>query len=788
MPEPNDFKFFLNTTEVEEPTGFDSLQLTLRRSDLYSGLEFSFSDTMEFVGSGAQLLRTAFETDGFDAVVDFRLENCGETFYQGVVNFAVYTEKQSCPDDCAESIAVGIQQSGLTQRFKNRIDTPVDLSKATGIDGNTLTEIIPFDLALHSKLIVLIAKYRLNPQLSTFGLGSGDDGNWAFTPPFEQSLSDIDQTLDPFDFIEAQPFFYSGFVYPPGITERVLQVDYRLKFELKYEAFQDLGLGGTHTKFGGDIKLYYRIRKATTGEILSDILLNELVGGDFENFVPIDWSGSFSATFPADTNLYFYLDFNGDEYSLGERSYELEINFDTTGVSFLNFTENSVFPASTTNAYLVHEAFYRLSEAITGQSDCFRSDFFGGTTAAVPYPADGCGRYLALTNGLNIRKMLDKNCVLFPITTSFKDLFDAMDAIYSLGMRVEMEDGVEFIRVEPKSYFYNPDVSYVLKHVAEIERSFAVDFLYNEAEFGYQKWETEAKNGIDEFNSKRNYSLPIIQAKRKLSNICQFVTGGYALELTRRLQFATDPTKDSTYDNENFLIACINAPIKVIEFRAEGNVIVIEGHHYFPSVVVSGSTSNNGTFTTPSNTFLSGTTELYADEAIIDEVPTTAVIDQSAVRPEKDENFTGITNIISPETAYNLRLSPARMLLNWYPILAASMVKKVSPAIKFQTGTGNYQLSDTRTDACSEATGALIENQDVTAADIVERLRNPYYVPELYQFSFPISLKVFLQLKAKATMAIGFGCQNLIKGYLREATYQPGEGIAQFKVLRAFEE
>lgn len=33
---------------------------------------------------------------------------------------------------------------------------------------------------------------------------------------------------------------------------------------------------------------------------------------------------------------------------------------------------------------------------------------------------------------------------------------------------------------------------------------------------------------------------------------------------------------------------------------------------------------------------------------------------------EKDESFASVTNLISPETSYNLRISPARMLYNWF--------------------------------------------------------------------------------------------------------------------------
>jgi hypothetical protein len=122
----NDYRFYLNGTEIEEPNGWDAIQMSLRRSDEFSGLEFTFSDTMSFVGNGLQLIKDAYDTDGIDANVTITITDCGTLIYTGVINFSVYNETDACPDDCAETVTVGLMQSGLTQKFKNRIDTPIN--------------------------------------------------------------------------------------------------------------------------------------------------------------------------------------------------------------------------------------------------------------------------------------------------------------------------------------------------------------------------------------------------------------------------------------------------------------------------------------------------------------------------------------------------------------------------------------------------------------------------------------------------------------------------------------
>jgi hypothetical protein len=98
-------------------------------------------------------------------------------------------------------------------------------------------------------------------------------------------------------------------------------------------------------------------------------------------------------------------------------------------------------------------------------------------------------------------------------------------------------------------------------------------------------------------------------------------------------------------------------------------------------------------------------------------------------------------------------------------------------------------LLDERNDACDEASGSLMESQDIVQSNLAERFQHPYYLPETFQFSFPISLRVFLNLKLKANQAISFGCADTIKGFLKEVQYQPNGdgGLAQFKVTRAYE-
>jgi hypothetical protein len=138
--------------------------------------------------------------------VAIRIEDCDE----GVINFSLYKETNSCPDDYEETVTVGIQQSGLTQRFKNRIDTPINLFKVTALEERALSPIQPFDLKLHFKKIFFQAEYKINTLLKDYTRFEED---LASIPPFQIVAFDIDEALGPGSY-EAKSTTLSFFASP----------------------------------------------------------------------------------------------------------------------------------------------------------------------------------------------------------------------------------------------------------------------------------------------------------------------------------------------------------------------------------------------------------------------------------------------------------------------------------------------------------------------------------------------------------------------------------------------
>jgi len=806
--------FWLDGNEVAEPQKWDSVQFTFRRSDALGGVELVFSDSLEFTGEGAKYLQSKFNAEGIDAKVNIRIEGSTDCegvayTYNGRINFALYKENNGCPDCLPDSVTVGLVQSGLTSRFKNRLDVPVNLDSLVGIDGLTMP-IAPYRAALlHSREVTFRSNYVINEALTrwqmVFELNRSQKN---VTPPFQTVGGEVDQTMEPTSFGTSpagsfgEPLFYSGFTFPAGVTVRSLPTKGRVRFAVNYFSVN-----------GAVINLKFRLKLTVRGvqsqAITSDFLLGEQTVSP--GTTTLEYPFEVTANFPTDSNLFLYLEI----VRVGSPGVLVgSVDFIRDG-SFLEYREDSVYAPSSARGLLVHEAFERITESITGEPDSFRSDFFTNT----------CQKWNLLTNGLAIRQAKTAEGLDYPLSASFEALYNGLDAIFCLGRRVEVEgvptdvlldasfctspfdntkyaplplsanyyeikltgsiapnllvklallragevvweesvstldprlyrvplresvdqfrlvsnvegcfgvtvQGIqhEVVRVEPREYFYRNETALSLDGVSDVDRSVDLQSIVNEFEVGYSKWESGLVGGVDEIQTKRSYVLPIENAKRKISAISNLITGGYLIELQRRKQF--EQTKDAANDNDLFLIALNKSALQSKRYSRDG----MNQNH--PTGTVS----------------------------------------------ERNEEFVDVTGMQSPETAYNLRLSPVRMAHNWRRVLATSTVRKVNPVLRFQTGTGNVKESDLLPDSC----GGLVTrvSQDMNVPLNV----TPLFEPEIFSFSAPLSLTEFLELQQNAIFAVAFRCEDdFARGYIREVSYEPNAdgGTANFSLLKA---
>lgn len=700
-------------TEIEEPDGWDGLEITLLRSDTYTGFENVYSDNISFVESGARFLQACFDLYLFDALIDFKWEyycngSLEDSFY-GSINMITYVELNGV-------VSVKIEESSFSRKLMNRLDTVVDFSSNVSIGGAELDPLTPIELPMHSKSIALQGQFYLDDFLSDYTeTGVNDESFNAIYLP-SSILSDEYGALKPpsilFDLNPTLPYSWRWAFTAP------VDGDYTIDYNVQGFIEETTDVTRTFTYVFGIVCSNFG--KSIT--IIPDTGYTQ-TGGTIT--IPISVSGSQTINLLAGQSIVLASRIYNSSPS---RSAILRQNIETLSIKI---SSTSVYESSVSNSYKIYEVLNRVVESITDRKDAIRSEFFGRTDSyPKSYDENGCGSWLASLNGKMIRNFINPDLTPVSYSTTFNQLFDALDCLYSIGFRIEEENGLNYLRIEPKEYFYNSQSIMQFSNVADLQKSISVKDIYNNFDVGYEKWELEEVNGIDEINTLHHYSLPISTGNTKLAKISKFIAGAYAIEYTRRQQFAKTTTTDWRYDDDNFFIAL--SRIDQTFDTLVDDPFKLEGVSY-------------------PHTYLAGSV------------------------PERDEAFDYVNNYLVPSTGYNIRLSPTRMAMNWHPVLMTSIDHDVNKNVNFQSGTGNVYEEDKLIDACEPTIEGIIQNQNINRDIFESYKRYAFFKPVLYVFEYPGTFADFRYLRLNSNKSIEFSCEsgNFIHGFIKEVNFMP---------------
>jgi hypothetical protein len=216
---------------------------------------------------------------------------------------------------------------------------------------------------------------------------------------------------------------------------------------------------------------------------------------------------------------------------------------------------------------MINEAISRVVESITDNEMKLYSEYFGRTNS-LPYSfdEDGCGANRIITNGLNIRNVFLPNGDLPSLFVSMRDFWQSLRATDNIGLGIENGN----VRLENWKFFYNNEVIHRCLNISKLKRRVKPDEIFSGFKIGYDKWETENYNGLDEFLTRREYRLDIPQVVNVLELICKFIVSGYATEVTRRMG---NTSTDWRYDNNIFMI-CVEPDGTTYPYKVELNNIV----------------------------------------------------------------------------------------------------------------------------------------------------------------------------------------------------------------------
>jgi hypothetical protein len=784
-------------TRIEEPGGWEEFSLKIKRHEERHGTFRELQETtFRFYGEAMDLLKQEKETYGIRGIYTLVIEGkCGDVWeeeYRGRISFDSY--KFICGDYCY--VSVGVDQVGPLVDFINRFDQKVDLTNSVAFDGTTALTDYPNlsrEIILPSKAILLRSaasnqsanQYTISDDSGWFPVSPTGSMQGGTNVPFQTidvnsiKTFQADPIIDYFNKSNLNEYIPELIYNDPDKELNCVQTTFQIEFRVK-------GVYRNLTNGSGNHTLTLSIKKGLT---------------DFYTATMIQGWTLYTSSSILIVNQAFDITYTGTvTLNPGEKlflatflTYFKATNF-TESVK-IQFDPETYFKASVISkcdptkakVSMVNEVTSRVIESITNNQLQLTSDYYGRTDS-LPFAsvADGCGSLRALSTGLDIRRAKLADGSDPKMFLSMKDIFESLNAIDNIGIGAEGNDKV---RIENWKYFYQDDVIFTCRDIETLENQVKEKDHYSVFKTGYEKWEAEDFNGLDEFLTKREFRTALSEVQNTLEKVCKFIASGYAWEVTRR---KTNDTKDWRFDNDTFIV-CVARKVKTPVFflgTGSGIDISIDGLNISvgDSIRFTDTVSNNATFTVTEVNLSGGHTLIGVAEAMTAETAPNAHF-ENLTDPfhVEHKNILSAANILDPDSVYNFRISPERNAMRWFDRVA-NCYRNITNADKliFSSGDGNYKAEGELLDTlCRLESGVISESDDIDLTKFNDPDDGtPITRPERVVFKYPVSFSDYNLIKANPYGLIEYHtkCEKGF-GWIDEITYKPNEGLANFSLI-----
>lgn len=666
--------------EILEPEGWNNDQKELARNKDYHGIFPKFSNSLKFVGDGADYINDVRSILDINAELKLtKYEKHPKTdrwirTYWGYLDMSTW-EKQD------KKVSIKFNSGGLEQLIKARESDEVEIDRLDTIDGEPLEELQTNEVAFDGRRIFLKSKWKTNNDYNPLRIRVySADGNTRY------SATGFPLTLDVRSHEQAQSTIPSmGGPGNDGNTGRMILA--------LFDRDRTVRVFAENLKFTPTV--YFK----NVDWAFFKVCLTLYEGGtnyQLKERRDIFHAGHLSTSLPnvfAITGQTFSLNFN-ETFNVAEGesiALEFYIGSDLGAsedflVDFLDgfegnvfCDEDSYFEPTKAEFVLVHDALDRFVKICSSYKRAFYSKYFGRTDLG--YPSNGPGAFMGITHGFWIRgfKKLplsteDIPNLFKPLTTSLKDCIEAVSSVLNVGMGIEEINNVERVRVEPLSYFYNNNVTIKLPfQVKNVKRSVATEYYFSSLNLGYESGgDYEEAQGLDEPNGRSKFNT-IARVKEVFEKISPFRADSYGKEFARRKPFSKYDTLDTSYDEEIWLLDLK----KTI----------------------------TGVFTQ---------------------------------RKWQDDFAEAPTGIFSPDTADSLRFSPFNILLRHGWMIASGLTKYPVDYVRYGSSTANSQLKTKLIGGNLYAENGNIINSELQRARFI-----PEWIEFEHKVDFNVSQQVF---------------------------------------------
>lgn len=547
-------------TTVIEPMGWSEFKSEIKRDFKSHGVIFKYTSGTIKLGfaDGRDVLETAFQNDGFDAVVTLTVDQRDadtDDFVNTFTGNAVMKNRELSE----LYFTVDFESSTFQQKVINRLNTTLRVNSALDLDGGALTPITPLTTdwgSIRFSHVYFGSASFKNEIANNVTTGNPEDEIIRyFVLEYDDTLID---TLDKKIILTSA--LSSG--VPTYVVESAINGDlvFTSKFARNFSITVDSSVGSEDTT----VQYQYLLRHSDEDDVTittytlydSGITTQtegttKAYGNETDNVTQAitgvntgDKFRVYCKLTGAPTLGIATVDFIAGTYSRGT------IAGNNWDIKFSILKDQETF---STSYYMIYEFIDHLLSIVTGSDSKLKSDFLNRTDIGASI--DGCGGLNMVTNGNMLRGLTDTPEI------TLNEALNSLLAIYGLGWGFEKESGNYFIRVEPMEYFYTDNEILDLgsplsiKELDSYKETSFEPLLINNAKIGYKKFSNDEQiiGDRDDFLTVSEYSLPISTIDGQYSRISAMTTSGRLIQAT--FESRVDTTTAWKLDKNVFLIA-----------------------------------------------------------------------------------------------------------------------------------------------------------------------------------------------------------------------------------------
>lgn len=747
-----EFRYKLDSVIIKEPVGFDDFSSKLVRNSKH-GISAEFSDKeLEFDRKASAIIREAYNNIGIDAELILLVEQtCNGTdwieVYKGVLDLAEYVDLK----DKYRRVKCKTGQVGVMTTFNNRCSMSVMLDSNKGQDGANIPVYANLnkEILMPSKKVVLktIAAnnedaYYNNLFEKTIVASHGEQNTYITVDiPFINTES---SDIGTFYSLGAPKVTNHYSEYPKG-NPMILFTDDELSkygdtFKIKGNLAIDINIiyPYNYSEINEQTGHFHREFILSNGE---DIIVisshDEVIDYKSSQYPPVlDWNTSISITIPEivlnkRANLYFQMRMKftyNRVYGIGAAInikkmciYGAEKGSESEALrSNIDISTLSEYPDSRHNVCMIHEALSHITESISNGKLNIKSDWYGRPDSEV----NPTGIY----GGGSLRCITNglrmRNAVLPGGKSTFFSV--SMNDLYN-GLNAIDNLGIGFSEENGKLYVRVEPWEWFYKDevILTINNPASLERSVDVMAL-YSILKIGYKKYVD--NKDSNW-IDTFMTEREYTSKLKLVNN----KLEQLSNFVADP-----YAIEYTRRKTLEKDTK--DWTYDNDIFII-------CLVAD---------------IVSGVKSIIVDLGV--------------------EGTDG--SVVSPETMYNVRISPARNAIRW-----------ANRILNF-TGSNKLHLSSAIGNAIAKGKAVNIASKDghqyeygydcgevVSESDEIDFIKGPIIKPEILKLEYPISSKQYALLKKKP-----YG-QIIVDGevcYLKDVEYKYRDGLAKFTLTPSF--